>query len=158
MLLGNKTDLEAETKSLYQKSGISHLLAISGLHVSVFGMTLYRFLRKMGGSLRSSGALSLFVVLFYGFLTGMGTSACRAVVMFALLIIGEMLGKSYDMLDGPGLWGNSAAFAAATVCAQRLIFVVLRGRGRHRPDFPGPESIVSAKEPQMGENGWNRCF
>lgn len=31
MLLGNKTDLEAETKSLYQKSGISHLLAISGV-------------------------------------------------------------------------------------------------------------------------------
>lgn len=55
MLLGNKTDLEAETRSLYQKSGMSHLLAISGLHVSVFGMSLYRFLRKIGGSLRLSG-------------------------------------------------------------------------------------------------------
>lgn len=116
MLLGNKTDLEAETKSLYQKSGISHLLAISGLHVSVFGMTLYRFLRKMGGSLRSSGALSLFVVLFYGFLTGMGTSACRAVVMFAILIIGEMLGKSYDML-------TALAFGAILLLLRQPLYV-----------------------------------
>lgn len=116
MLLGNKTDLEAETKSLYQKSGMSHLLAISGLHVSVFGMTLYRFLRKMGGTLRSAGALSLFVVLFYGFLTGMGTSTCRAVVMFALLIIGEMLGKSYDML-------TALAFGAILLLLRQPLYV-----------------------------------
>lgn len=103
MLLGNKTDLEAETKSLYQKSGMSHLLAISGLHVSIFGMGLYRMLRKSGGSLKGAGTAALTTVILYGFLTGMGTSTCRAVVMFVLLMIGQMFGKSYDMLTALAL-------------------------------------------------------
>lgn len=116
MLLGNKTDLEAETKSLYQKSGMSHLLAISGLHVSIFGMSLYRFLRKIGGSLRLSGISALFVVLLYGGLTGMGTSTSRAVVMFLLLMLGEMLGKSYDML-------TALAFGAIVLLLRRPLYV-----------------------------------
>lgn len=116
MLLGNKTDLEAETRSLYQKSGMSHLLAISGLHVSVFGMSLYRFLRKIGGSLRLSGTAALLAVLLYGGLTGMGTSTCRAVVMFILLMAGEMLGKSYDML-------TALAFGAILLLIRQPLYV-----------------------------------
>lgn len=116
MLLGNKTDLEAETRSLYQKSGMSHLLAISGLHVSVFGMSLYRFLRKIGGSLRLSGTAALLAVLLYGGLTGMGTSTCRAVVMFTLLMAGEMLGKSYDML-------TALAFGAILLLIRQPLYV-----------------------------------
>ena len=38
----------------------------TGLHVSVFGMSLYRFLRKIGGSLRLSGTAALLAVLLYG--------------------------------------------------------------------------------------------
>ena len=37
MLLGDKSELTEEIKDLYQKSGMSHLLAISGLHVSSWG-------------------------------------------------------------------------------------------------------------------------
>ncbi len=116
MLLGDKTDLEAETKSLYQKSGISHLLAISGLHVSIFGMGLYNLLRKVGGSLKLSGLASLALVLLYGFLTGMGTSTCRAVVMFAILMNGQIWGKSYDML-------SALAFAAILLLMKEPLYV-----------------------------------
>lgn len=46
MLLGEKGALDAEIKSLYQRAGIAHVLAISGLHISLLGMGLYRLLRK----------------------------------------------------------------------------------------------------------------
>ena len=46
MLLGEKSVLSEETKELYQNAGISHILAISGLHISMIGMGLYAFLRK----------------------------------------------------------------------------------------------------------------
>ena len=46
MLLGDKQDLETEVRQLYQKNGISHILAISGLHISVLGIGVYKMLRK----------------------------------------------------------------------------------------------------------------
>ncbi len=42
MLLGEKGALDAEIKSLNQRAGIAHVLAISGLHISLLGMGLYR--------------------------------------------------------------------------------------------------------------------
>lgn len=39
MLLGEKNLLDAEVKQLYRTAGISHILAISGLHIAVIGMT-----------------------------------------------------------------------------------------------------------------------
>lgn len=107
MLLGDKSELKDETKELYQKSGMSHLLAISGLHVSVFGMTLYRLLRRCGMSLWMAGIPSMLTVLSYGILTGMGISTARAVLMFLLSAVADMSGKSYDMLT---------ALAAAAIC------------------------------------------
>ena len=47
MLLGDKSSLPQETKELYQKNGIAHILAISGLHISMIGLFLYKFLKKI---------------------------------------------------------------------------------------------------------------
>ena len=115
MLLGDKTELDTETKELYQKSGMSHLLAISGLHVSVFGMTVYRFLRRRGVSYRAAGLPSMALVLCYGFLTGMSTSTARAVIMLLLAITADLLGKSYDMLTG-------LAFSALLLLAEQPLY------------------------------------
>ena len=48
MVVGDREFLDAETKRLYQIGGLSHILAISGLHISVIGMALYRMLKKAG--------------------------------------------------------------------------------------------------------------
>lgn len=44
MLLGEKKGIDRELKNLYQEAGIAHILAISGLHISLLGMGLYRLL------------------------------------------------------------------------------------------------------------------
>lgn len=98
MFLGEREGLPRETKDLYQKSGISHLLSISGLHVSLVGAGLYRLFRKLGCSYVGAGVPAMGAVLFYGSLTGMGTSTTRAVMMFLLSLGADFLGKSYDML------------------------------------------------------------
>lgn len=99
MLLGDKTELNVDTKNIYQKSGMSHLLAISGLHISIVGMSLYRVLRKRGCSYGISGGIGLALVLLYGAMTGMSISTIRAVTMFGLSVLAEFLGRSYDMLS-----------------------------------------------------------
>ena len=82
MLLGEKSGLKKEQKELYQSGGISHILAISGLHISLVGMLLYQFLRKKKRSYPFSAAVSGSFMVVYGFLTGFGVSAKRAVFMF----------------------------------------------------------------------------
>lgn len=47
MLLGNKTLLDMDIKKLYQESGIGHLLAISGLHISIIGMAVYKLVTAL---------------------------------------------------------------------------------------------------------------
>lgn len=46
MVLGDKQDLEPEMRMRYQLAGIVHILAISGLHISILGMGLYNLLKK----------------------------------------------------------------------------------------------------------------
>ncbi|MDD6215517.1 MAG: DNA internalization-related competence protein ComEC/Rec2 [Roseburia sp.] len=96
MLLGDKSLLDAKTKELYQKAGISHILAISGLHVSFIGMTCYRFLRKRKMSLAMAAFVSSILLISYGMMTGMGTSTKRAVFMFLLSVAASSIGRSYD--------------------------------------------------------------
>lgn len=98
MVLGAKEELDAEIKELYQKNGISHLLAISGLHISLVGMGLYRLLRRVSGSYLLSGMLSILFLTCYGWVTGASVSAVRAVLMCVLSIVADLAGRTYDMI------------------------------------------------------------
>lgn len=112
MVLGDKSLLEAETKRLYQASGISHILAISGLHISVIGMSLYRLLRKIRMGFFGAGIAAGSLMLCYGMMVGAGTSVQRAVLMFLLSVTAQAVGRSYDSLNALGtaalliLWKN----------------------------------------------------
>ncbi len=99
MLLGEKEDLKKEQKELYQKGGISHILAISGLHISFLGLLLYQFLRKMALSFGASGFIAAAVMGSYGVMTGMSVSAMRAVLMFFIYLGSQILGRTYDVLS-----------------------------------------------------------
>lgn len=150
MLLGDKAELGEETKNIYQKSGMSHLLAISGLHISIVGMSLYRFLRKRGCSYGLSGSIGIVLVLLYGAMTGMSTSTVRAVTMFGLAVLADFLGRSYDMLTalavaallllaGQPLYVRSASFL--------LSFGAVMGVGML---YPAVRSLFPASH-QMGD-------
>ncbi len=104
IILGDKTDLDSDIKELYSVSGIAHILAISGLHISFIGMTIYRLLRRRFRFLFSA-AVSIPVVLSFGIMSGFGISTIRAIIMFILKIIGEVLGRKYDAITAISLAG-----------------------------------------------------
>ena len=103
LLLGEKALLDQETKSLYQQSGIIHILAISGLHISLLGMSLFKILRKIQCPVTASGILAFGVVFLYGIMVGMGPSSVRAILMFSMQMCAYLLGRTYDMLTGLSL-------------------------------------------------------
>ncbi|MDD7220601.1 MAG: DNA internalization-related competence protein ComEC/Rec2 [Clostridia bacterium] len=103
IVLGDKSALEPEEKLRYQMGGIIHILAISGLHISLLGVGLYNLLKKTGLGIWPSGFISLAIMLQYGMMTGGSVSTMRAVCMFLLSVGAKILGRIYDMFTGLAL-------------------------------------------------------
>lgn len=103
MMLGDKRGLDRDARNMYQLNGIAHILAISGLHIAILGMTLFEWLRKRTGSYRIAGCVAMTVVVFYGIMTGLSGSTSRAVIMMGLVMIGKVKGRSADLLTSAGI-------------------------------------------------------
>lgn len=103
MLLGEKDGLDTELSELFAAYGIGHILAISGLHVSLIGMGLYKILRKSGAGYTVSMLFGSAVVLFYGIMTGNGISTVRAIIMYIASVYANAAGRTYDMLSAASL-------------------------------------------------------
>ncbi|NBH14620.1 DNA internalization-related competence protein ComEC/Rec2 [Lachnospiraceae bacterium] len=103
LTLGDKSLLDREIKELYQRAGISHILAISGLHVSLFGMGIFRLLKLMGCTQKLGTFFAMGTMISFGMLSGMEVSAQRALGMFLLLMAAQAGGYSYDSLTALSL-------------------------------------------------------
>ena len=96
MLVADKSTLDKNIKKLYSENGIAHIMAISGVHVAIIGMTLYGFLRKLRIGRFISGTFSIAIIILYGIMTGMSSSTERAVIMLILSIAAEYFGRKTD--------------------------------------------------------------
>lgn len=103
LALGEKGSLEEDIKQQYRTAGLSHILAISGLHISVVGMAVYSFLRRRGMRFVLAGLLSGTMVVCYGVMCGMGISTRRAIGMYLVYLLANVLGDAYDSLSALAL-------------------------------------------------------
>lgn len=116
VLLGDKNSLSEDVKELYKRNGIMHIMAISGLHISMLGMGLYRILKKLKIPGTAAAITCVIVMWCYGIMTGMSVSACRAVIMFGMKLTAEMIGRTYDML-------TALAVSAVLLLAEQPLYV-----------------------------------
>lgn len=107
MLLGTKEALDNGTTLQFRRVGLSHLLALSGLHLAILAGELELFLRVCRVGKRSRLVLLLGCLLFYWFLTGCSFSMLRAVLMFAVLQLAFFTKGDYDALTALFLVGGS---------------------------------------------------
>lgn len=99
MLFGEKRELSGDIKELYQAAGISHVLVISGLHISLLALAVAGILRRLGFPMPVWVILSVGVLAGYGILIGQPTTAVRALLMFFVLQGARLLVRSYDLLS-----------------------------------------------------------
>jgi len=99
LFLGERSGITLSEKSLYQSAGISHILAISGLHLSLLGGFFYRLLRKIKLSSLLSSLITSFFLFSYFLFTGSSHSAFRALFMLFLRFAAIQLGKGKDLLS-----------------------------------------------------------
>ena len=98
LLLGTRDHLSGDTSLHFRRAGVSHLLALSGLHVSILIAALELFLRAVSCPKRIR-SVSVFVIAFgYLFFTGASPSIARAVLMLGVLTLGYYWNTDYDPL------------------------------------------------------------
>lgn len=98
ILFGEKENLDSETNELFKDAGISHILVVSGLHISAIGMIIFKILRKRL-SIYSSSVISGTIMVMFGYLAGQGISTNRAVIMYVISLIAKIYGRKYDMVS-----------------------------------------------------------
>lgn len=103
MVTGDRSDMDSTISELFSAAGIGHILAISGLHISLIGMGLYRLLRRIGFLCPMSAIISGIFVVLFGVMTGNSVSATRAIVMFVCAVNAQVLGRRYDILSAVSL-------------------------------------------------------
>lgn len=92
MMLGIRDNLTAETRELYRSAGVSHVLALSGLHLGIlFGLFNFWLQHVLVSRWRYLiGCMGIIMIWCYALLTAFPTSLCRASLMMTLLVIGQM--------------------------------------------------------------------
>ncbi|MDX1420875.1 MAG: DNA internalization-related competence protein ComEC/Rec2 [Rubricoccaceae bacterium] len=111
LILADRSGIERETRDRFARTGLAHLLAVSGLHVFFVGLVLYGLLKPVLGRLgfrwrtmqATRAALTLAVLLLYLLLTSGTVSVQRAVVMAAVWIGATALQRPSDTLNTLGV-------------------------------------------------------
>lgn len=109
LLIGDRSGVSPKIRELFNRIGIAHLLAISGLHIGIvatlaffcFRFVLSRSQRVLLAAWSTKGAalLSVFPVLFYGLLAGMSPSTQRAVIMVLVFLAALLFEKERDAIN-----------------------------------------------------------
>ena len=97
MLLGDKSGLSSEVRTLYQRSGIVHILAISGLHIMLIAGVLEWLLQMLRVRKNISICITSIFSVLYGVLTGMSEATLRAVIMLIIMRLAFLFGRTSDM-------------------------------------------------------------
>lgn len=97
IILGNREHIEEEILSLYRNAGIYHILAISGLHITI----LVSFLSKIFDKIhpRYGKVIVILIISFYCIFTGASISTVRATIMSIIYLIGFIIYKRYDFIS-----------------------------------------------------------
>ena len=119
MLLGDRDALTADILRDFRLSGLSHLLAVSGLHLAVLVGMLSLLLRALGCAKRTVAILSIPLTLVLLLLTGCSLSACRASVMLICFALARCF-----LRKGDGLTMLFAAPAIILLCSPCAVFSV----------------------------------
>lgn len=103
ILFGIEDDIPRKTYSLYQAAGITHVLVLSGQHITLFAWIVQWLSDKLRLSRTTKLLLITGILLFFSFLTDFSPSTMRAVISGAYAALAEYYGKRRDAMTGLSL-------------------------------------------------------
>ena len=103
LTLGDKTDLSESVRESYSVAGVSHVLALSGLHIGLLYALAFFLLRPLllgeqsGRVLRS--LLLILLLWLFAFFTGLSPSVVRSAAMFSIWALADLCGRQSFSLN-----------------------------------------------------------
>lgn len=102
LLLGDKSGLSNEILTSFKNAGVTHIICVSGLHLSIWGFLILNTLRKIGLGQRLSAGLTMPFVVFMMLITGMNYSVVRAGIMLLIFLLSDIFMKRGDSINSLG--------------------------------------------------------
>lgn len=99
LILGEKSDLSDELYSYYGRLGITHIIAVSGLHFTIIVMTIFNVLCRLGIKQKPRSIICILFAIFYCLISGASPSSVRAMIMIIVYLIGKFLLYKTDTLS-----------------------------------------------------------
>lgn len=102
LVLGDRNFLSADIQGAYSRSGVMHILAVSGMHVAMlygFLLVLLGFMSKSSTGSMLQSVIILIVVWAYSCLTGLSPSVLRSAVMFTFILVGKMNDRNSESIN-----------------------------------------------------------
>lgn len=103
MLTGDKSCLDKELYDAFKSTGAAHLMAVSGLHLTLWVFSLGSLIPDTGRASRLKYILLIIAVIFIMLLAGMSPSVSRAGFMALVLLSGKLSGRRSDSLNSLGI-------------------------------------------------------
>jgi competence protein ComEC len=97
ILTGSKTEIDPDVMQVFSRTGLAHILSVSGLHVGFLVLLLTYLLKPFKLSKKLHSVVVFVIVLIYILLIGAPVPAVRALLMLAVMLGGNALGKKYDL-------------------------------------------------------------
>lgn len=115
LITGDKSGISKNLRDEFNRAGLGHLLAISGLHIGIIATSSFMFFQWLlsrfsfflwnAWTKKGAAILSLFPVFIYGLISGMSPSTQRAVIMVTVFLITFLFEREHDLINTLALAG-----------------------------------------------------
>ena len=125
LIIGDKSDISASLRNDFKFSGASHLMAVSGLHLTAICGFLLFILKKLKIKDKAAFGITIAVIFYYAALCGFSKSIVRAGIMMSVLMLGKIFNRHADALNSLGLAAFIICINPFAVCDIGAVLSIL---------------------------------
>lgn len=96
LILGSKTDIDEEVQENFRNASMSHILAVSGMHVAYIVLGLNTIFKNVIGK-RNTNILNIIILIIYMFITNFSPSITRAGIMGIIMLLSKIIYRKSDI-------------------------------------------------------------
>lgn len=128
MLLGEKSSLDNDVKTMLYRSGCGHIMAVSGIHMTI----ICNFLTSLLLTITPFGRRTVFVITmtvlgFFCVMAGLSPSAVRSYIMLIIVGMGSVFGRESDTLNSLGIAGIVLTIGSPYAAADTGLLLSIAG-------------------------------
>src|SRR5215472_15523525 len=102
MIVGEDSLLLRDVREEFQKTGVYHLLVVSGMNVGLLALAVFWLARRLRCRDWAASLLTIALAVFYAYIAGMGVPVQRAVLMLSVFLIARLLYRDRGALNATG--------------------------------------------------------